>query len=175
MKIDLDTNEDLTQILPIQQKRTLAFVNHFVMDTVAHLNDLCSACESQLMEFNRKMEKLESALVILESQLASISSLDDSEESTSKKVDAVENKPEEVELNDASESITEQEEDRDVDVNSNQAKNDPRLVKFFKMLQFGVPEDAVKLKMRTEGLDPSLLAGKPDTLPEESSTTTGDN
>lgn len=34
---------------------------------------------------------------------------------------------------------------------------DPRYQKFFKMLQFGVPPAAVKLKMQTEGIDPSIL------------------
>lgn len=37
------------------------------------------------------------------------------------------------------------------------AKDDPRFKKFFKMVQFGVPEPAVKLKMKNEGLDPLIL------------------
>lgn len=37
------------------------------------------------------------------------------------------------------------------------ACNDPRFSKFFKMIQFGVPRQAVKLKMQTEGLDPNVL------------------
>lgn len=37
------------------------------------------------------------------------------------------------------------------------ACDDIRYDKFFKMKQFGVPADAVKLKMSVEGLDPSLL------------------
>lgn len=37
------------------------------------------------------------------------------------------------------------------------ASNDPRFLKFFKMIQFGVPLPAVKLKMETEGLDSSVL------------------
>jgi len=34
---------------------------------------------------------------------------------------------------------------------------DPVLKRFFKMLQFGVPEPAVRLKMVQEGVDPELL------------------
>lgn len=34
---------------------------------------------------------------------------------------------------------------------------DPRYQKYFKMLQFGVPKPAVKLKMEQEGLDSSLI------------------
>lgn len=37
------------------------------------------------------------------------------------------------------------------------AAEDTRYRKFFKMLQFGVPAPAVKLKMQTEGFDPSIL------------------
>lgn len=37
------------------------------------------------------------------------------------------------------------------------ASDDTRYRKFFKMLQFGVPAPAVKLKMQTEGVDPSIL------------------
>lgn len=36
-------------------------------------------------------------------------------------------------------------------------KHDPALARFFRMLQVGVPEQAVKLRMSQEGLDPSLL------------------
>lgn len=37
------------------------------------------------------------------------------------------------------------------------ACEDPRFMKFFKMVQFGVPAQAVKLKMKTEGFDPNIL------------------
>lgn len=35
--------------------------------------------------------------------------------------------------------------------------DDIRYDKYFKMKQFGVPAEAVKLKMAAEGLDPSML------------------
>lgn len=34
---------------------------------------------------------------------------------------------------------------------------DPNYTKFFKMVQFGVPPQAVKLKMQSEGLNPNFL------------------
>lgn len=37
------------------------------------------------------------------------------------------------------------------------ACEDPRFIRFFKMVQFGVPVAAVKQKMETEGLDPGIL------------------
>lgn len=50
---------------------------------------------------------------------------------------------------------------------------DQRFIKYFKMLNMGVPETAVKLKMKSEGLDPNLLdtpdapAPEPDIVNEE--------
>lgn len=37
------------------------------------------------------------------------------------------------------------------------ALEDSRFKKFFKMVQFGVPPQAVKLKMESEGIDSSIL------------------
>lgn len=37
------------------------------------------------------------------------------------------------------------------------ACEDSRFIRFFKMIQFGVPLAAVKQKMVTEGLDPGIL------------------
>lgn len=42
-------------------------------------------------------------------------------------------------------------------VNGVKASEDARYRKFFKMVQFGVPPPAVKLKMNVEGLDPNVL------------------
>lgn len=36
-------------------------------------------------------------------------------------------------------------------------KDDPTYSKYFKMLHFGVQEQAVRLKMQAEGLDPDIL------------------
>ncbi|KAJ8973421.1 hypothetical protein NQ317_016704 [Molorchus minor] len=75
----VDSNVDLTQILPIQQKRTIAFVNHFIMKTVSFLNNFAQSCESRFMDFEYKIQKIEASLLILEAQLSSISGLDDLE------------------------------------------------------------------------------------------------
>lgn len=37
------------------------------------------------------------------------------------------------------------------------AANDPQYARFFRMIQVGVPVQAVRLKMKSEGLDPSIL------------------
>lgn len=42
-------------------------------------------------------------------------------------------------------------------VNGVKACDDARYRKYFKMLQFGVPPPAVKIKMQNEGFDPNVL------------------
>jgi len=37
------------------------------------------------------------------------------------------------------------------------AAHDPQYARFFRMIQVGVPVEAVRLKMQAEGLDPSIL------------------
>uniref|UniRef100_A0A1Y1KM04 WASH complex subunit CCDC53 n=1 Tax=Photinus pyralis TaxID=7054 RepID=A0A1Y1KM04_PHOPY len=144
----IDPNCDYEKISPILQKRIVVFVNHFLSSTVSFLNTFAQSCESRLMEFEYKIQKIEASLLILESQLSSISVLN--------KVADNETKASEVELLELPEVSEEKNETVD---NSNHVKaaDDPRYQKFFKMLQFGVPLQAVKNKMAVEGFDPDLL------------------
>ncbi|RZC38825.1 WASH complex subunit CCDC53 -like, partial [Asbolus verrucosus] len=144
----VDPNVDYTKILPIQQKRTIAFINHFVMNTVSFLNNFAQSCESRLMEFEYKLQDVEASLLILESQLSSISHLDSDENVTKPETSTQQSepvKPTDLDLPEVKDQETEK------------TVNDPNLQRFFKMLQFGVPVDAVKLKMQLEGIDPSIL------------------
>lgn len=54
------------------------------------------------------------------------------------------------------ESIQELEQDNK-QMSGVKASDDTRYRKYFKMLQFGVPAPAVKLKMANEGFDPTVL------------------
>ncbi|KAJ8963850.1 hypothetical protein NQ314_005337 [Rhamnusium bicolor] len=169
----VDPNVDLTQILPIQQKRTIAFVNHFIMKTVSYLNNFAQSCESRFMEFEYKIQKIEAALLILESQLSSISGLDNLENSTPNNeisADTTANISKldlpDIEVSNeiglekiTADNIPQTEQD------GVKACDDPRFKKFFKMLQFGVPQPAVKLKMQNEGLDPNILDKPNDAVP----------
>jgi WASH complex subunit CCDC53 len=148
----IDPNVDYTQILPIQQKRTIAFINHFVTNTVSFLNNFAQSCESRLMEFEHKLQEVESSLLILESQLASISHLD-VEETETPQNSVVKNETPELNLPPVKDERDSPEPALEID----NVASDPRYQRFFKMLQFGVPPAAVKLKMQTEGIDPSIL------------------
>lgn len=48
-------------------------------------------------------------------------------------------------------------EPKDEERDDQSASKDPRYEKYFKMIHFGVPKQAVKLKMEQEGLDGSIL------------------
>ncbi|XP_030763607.1 WASH complex subunit 3 [Sitophilus oryzae] len=177
----VNANVDYKEILPIQQKRTIAFVNHFLMNTVSYLNNFAQSCESRFMEFEYKIQKIEASLLILEAQLSSIPGLET-------KTVLPENDLNEVGSTNETNKINQENIDNDkgpasseVDTNpvitENQSEvttdaikicDDPRFAKFFKLLHVGVPAQAVKLKMQTEGLDPTLL-DNPDALAPESS------
>ncbi|KAF5302297.1 hypothetical protein FQA39_LY10336 [Lamprigera yunnana] len=137
----IDPSCDYEKISPILQKRVVVFINHFVTNTVSFLNTFAQSCESRLLEFEYKLRKVEASLLILESQLSSISGLDNSANGT--RMNDTLDLPE-VETEEETEHLT-------------QATEDPRFTKFFKMLQFGVPLQAVKNKMTSEGLDSSIL------------------
>ncbi|XP_022903053.1 WASH complex subunit 3 [Onthophagus taurus] len=143
---------DYQSILPIQQKRTIAFVNNFVMNTVSFLNHFAQSCESRLMEFEYKVQKVEAGLMILESQLASIQGINENDETPIKESNNS------VELPSI---VTNQEESDKIDsVNEPKgiiACQDERFAHFFKMVQVGVPAQAVKNKMIIEGVDPNIL------------------
>ncbi|KAF5284577.1 hypothetical protein FQR65_LT02403 [Abscondita terminalis] len=142
----IDPNIDYEKISPILQKRIVVFINHFISNTVSFLNSFAQSCESRLMEFDYKIQKVEASLLILESQLSSIPSLNDSQLSSVQ----VENST--LELPEVKEEVVE-----DISVQSCKAADDPRFSKFFKMLQVGVPRQAVKNKMELEGLDPNII------------------
>ncbi|EFA02065.2 WASH complex subunit 3 [Tribolium castaneum] len=155
----IDPNVDYTQILPIQQKRTIAFINHFVMNTVSFLNHFAQSCESRLMEFEYKLQEVEASLLILESQLGSIAHLEENTAKDSPKQNDLDLPP----VKDEETQI-----EKNVEVEPDVA-SDPRYQRFFKMLQFGVPPAAVKLKMQTEGLDPCILDSKSTDTQDSSS------
>lgn len=48
-------------------------------------------------------------------------------------------------------------EPEDTQAEKQPVSKDPRYEKYFKMVHFGVPKEAVKLKMEQEGLDSSIL------------------
>lgn len=146
---------DLETVDSIHKKRLLAFINHFVISTSSFLNKLSKSCEQRFMTLENKIQKLEASVIILESKLNSVPGLDVQDNK-----EIVENISPVKEAN-LSEEKMEIEEKVSIDNEANEPTLvkralDPELKKYVKMLQFGVPEPAVRLKMSQEGVDPSL-------------------
>ncbi|KAL3266213.1 hypothetical protein HHI36_010395 [Cryptolaemus montrouzieri] len=123
------------------------------MNTVSFVNTFAQSCESRLMEFEFKLQKVDASLKILESQLSSIALDENITESTDKNLptEIMENQSEipEIKESASNEEIPQNE--------APKPNEDPRYSKYFKMVQVGVPIPAVKLKMQSEGLDPNIL------------------
>lgn len=80
MLSELDEEEDFlnqpidpNRVPPIHQKRLLAFVNHFIVETVDFLNGLISNCDHKFVVFETKLRKLEDSLAILEAKVTGMS------------------------------------------------------------------------------------------------------
>ncbi|VVD03311.1 unnamed protein product [Leptidea sinapis] len=141
------TNLDYAKIAALQQKRTLAFINHFVITTAQFLNNFAKQCENKLMKFERKIEKINATMVLLETRLSSIPEVNQHLGKTQATVI-----DQEISQNKTNEESVQ------VDVNTRvdeeiESTIKPEYERFMKMLQVGVPLDAVKLKMSLEGIN----------------------
>ncbi|XP_048357126.1 WASH complex subunit 3 isoform X3 [Sphaerodactylus townsendi] len=139
---------DLTKVPAIQQKRTVAFLNQFVVHTVQFLNRFSTVCE----------------------ELSSIPGLEDVKcEVANTSVNSVMNGPiPQASTDPQSTNVSPQSEQGSVHEtgqlksegtaeNITTVAKDPRYARYLKMVQVGVPVMAIRNKMISEGLDPDLL------------------
>ncbi|XP_061729671.1 WASH complex subunit 3 [Cydia pomonella] len=162
-----EVNSDLSKIAGLQQKRTLAFVNHFLVTTVQFLNKFTKDCEEKLMHFERKLEKVNATMVLLEAKLSSIPEVNIRSQSMTEDrepQDKNAGKPHSIPVNGAEPSHStnpETSEGNDTRVANETATEEtavtPEYMRFVKMVQVGVPLQAVKLKLTLEGLDPIVF------------------
>lgn len=139
------------QLPPTNQKRMVAFINHFVLSTVNFLNKFASDCESKFIQYEHKIQSLEASLSIVEAKIASIDTLQNGTVAT-------EERPQGVPMKE-NYSTNEPENASVVEESSRQETpaKDPRYDKYIKMVQVGVPLPAVKNKICSEGLDPNYI------------------
>uniref|UniRef100_A0A3B3ZEN2 WASH complex subunit 3 n=1 Tax=Periophthalmus magnuspinnatus TaxID=409849 RepID=A0A3B3ZEN2_9GOBI len=146
---------DLTKVPAIQQRRTIAFLNQFIVHTVRFLNRFSTVCEEKLANISLRVQQIETTLCILEAKLSSIPGLEDV---TANEVRVRQN----TNINGlpASHMQTENVESKaeeTISENVITVAKDPQYARYLKMVQVGVPVMAIKNKMVLEGLDPSLL------------------
>ncbi|XP_016968641.1 WASH complex subunit 3 [Drosophila biarmipes] len=150
---------DKTQIPPLNQKRILAFVNHFLVSTCTFLNEFALGCETKFVEMERQLQKTEAALIILEAKLASVPTEHRVADEASRIPVSTEepNEPAPIPECNLPSTVGQPEPEDPPECVVVRACEDLRYRKFFKMVQVGVPAPAVKQKMQSEGLEPRLL------------------
>ncbi|KOB71814.1 WASH complex subunit CCDC53 [Operophtera brumata] len=145
------------QMQALQQKRTLAFVNHCVMTNVQCLNNFMQVCEDKLMQFERKLDRVDAAMVLLESKILSVpevSALTAEVNKSPAVLEPIHEDSPETDSHAQTAPITEE----TAPSPDSSAKHLPEYDRFVKMVQVGVPLQAAKLKCALEGLDPNVLA-----------------
>ncbi|KPJ05523.1 WASH complex subunit CCDC53 [Papilio xuthus] len=147
---------DLSKVAALQQKRTLAFLNHFMITTVQFLNTFSKKCEKKLMQFEQKLEKVEAAMILLEARLSSIPEINETPQTSST---AESLNTSEIKSEDQTDPV--QQEDKGIEdkpednvSQTSETIKKPEYDRFIKLVQVGVPLQAVKLKVAIEGLDP---------------------
>ncbi|NXH81473.1 WASC3 protein, partial [Edolisoma coerulescens] len=158
------------QVPAIQQKRTVAFLNQFVVHTVQFLNRFSTVCEEKLSALSLRIQQIETTLNILDAKLSSIPGLEDVkfEVSSANVNKSVTNGPVAQAAADQQTAVSPQSGQNNtqeeglqktevVTENVTTVAKDPRYARYLKMVQVGVPVMAIRNKMISEGLNPDLL------------------
>ncbi|RLW00290.1 hypothetical protein DV515_00009204 [Chloebia gouldiae] len=159
---------DLTKVPAIQQKRTVAFLNQFVVHTVQFLNCFSTICEEKLSALSLRIQQIETTLNILDAKLSSIPGLEDVKfEVSNANVNSVTNGPvtqaatdQQTAGSQSGQNNTQEEGLQKMEVvteNITTVAKDRRYARYLKMVQVGVPVMAIRNKMISEGLNPDLL------------------
>lgn len=158
---------DLTKVGSIHQKRTVAFLNHFIAHTVSFLNRFSCVCEEKLSELSTRIQRVEVTLNILEAKLASIPGLEsvtveaDQAAPMATEQTTADNQPGPPIAEQESAQLANEEAMPQVEEEPSQpvmtVSKDPRYAKYFQMLKVGVPLVALRPKVLADGLDPDLL------------------
>nr|XP_020660070.1 WASH complex subunit 3 isoform X2 [Pogona vitticeps] len=157
---------DLTKVPAIQQKRTVAFLNQFVIHTVQFLNRFSTVCEEKLSALSLRIQQIETTLNILDAKLSSIPGLEDVKSEVSST--GITNGPvPQASIDPQSTTVSPhlkgsvpevaQQRTEEAAKNVTTVAKDPRYARYLKMVQVGVPVMAIRNKMISEGLNPDLL------------------
>ncbi|OXU30129.1 hypothetical protein TSAR_006878 [Trichomalopsis sarcophagae] len=175
----IEPTVDYTKVPPINQKRTIAFINHFIAHTITFLNKFALSCEEKLFDFENKLQRVEASLAILEARLSSIPAVENEPQQAVQTPTAEVEDKSKVEETQQVEVTAEEIDEPDNEVpiepkveetETQPISSDPQYAKYFKMVHFGVPKQAVKLKMQQEGLDSSMLDTPNKLVPKPKST-----
>ncbi|RDD38463.1 WASH complex subunit CCDC53 [Trichoplax sp. H2] len=185
MEIDgipaLASDTDLQKIKPINSKKLLAYINYYITYTVNFVNRFSSVNEERLEEVTTRLQKLEVAMAVLEAKLSSVPGLENvtadsqdqptvqQQQSTVQQQQSTIQQQQSTATEGLQQDNIQQSEvakippaERVPTGDFIALKDDARYKKFFSMLRVGIPNQAIKLKMTVEGLDPAMLDFSPD-------------
>ncbi|KAF8362018.1 ddl-1 [Pristionchus pacificus] len=160
----------LEEMRALDRRRLMAIVNGMIMRMSEWLGEVAKKGEEGLMNAEKRLDKAEVKLRLIETKLQGISI--DGEEEKKTVITVVEEKKNVVgekiieeensegkikEKKEEENKVNVEEEEVKVDENRLLVKDDPRYSKYFKMVKMGIQEEAVQLKMKSEGVDPSIL------------------
>ncbi|KAE9416847.1 hypothetical protein Angca_006566, partial [Angiostrongylus cantonensis] len=143
-------------VAPLNRRRLVAFVNCYLLKMLDFLNTFVTRAETAILEADQRLRSADTKLKILEAKVRSrkiqyflliiiqaflFHVFLTLPEASGEAVPSVKNKSESHEPTKCVVLV----------------KDDPAFTKYFRMLKLGVVEAAVKLKMQSEGVDPSLL------------------
>ncbi len=167
------SNIDINKVEALEHRRIAAFINHFLSTTVTFLNQFTRKCESKLDKIQQKLFQIDSALRILECKLESLPEVQASKSNTSAgeesriqqpEISSVlsstknDNEPSPSQNESSSQQEGHEEEGIKAEQHTKQSlREDPTYAKYFKMMYVGVPVQAIKQKMMSEGIDPAIL------------------
>ncbi|XP_013416681.1 WASH complex subunit 3 [Lingula anatina] len=185
---------DFTKVGAIHHKRTVAFLNHFVIHTSRFLNRFSCVCEEKLMHLSTRIQRLETTMNMLETKISSIPGLENitapaSSAPSSGTADtqappgtAPAAPPAPPPAGDSAAPTAAPNAEQPAQTEEPQPEKpkmtvsqDPRYTKYFKMVTVGVPAAAVRPKMLAEGLNPDLLETPDAPAPEGEETKNKDD
>lgn len=160
---------DLSEVAPLNWSRVVAYVNCFLYKMTDLLSSFADEAERSLLEAERQLRAADVKLQLLETKLASIPDPAPDFTTSLPEASCSNNGPSETTSQTTAETTassnlqanepksSDGSEVKEADPNAVTVKDDPAFAKYFKMLKVGVSEQAVRQKMQSEGVDPSLL------------------
>ena len=177
-----EEEEEDSGIPSVPDQRILAIVNTFVVNTSKLVNRVCVLSEKQLAGIDRGIHKLQITLTLLEKKLKSVDGLEPGQTPSGAPQAAETAQPggaygdenqqqQGAAAEGPSQGAGEAEGTREEDTvaaagNLVKASEHPVYARFFKMIRMGVVDLAVKQKMTSEGLDPSVIDLGPEAMLE---------
>ncbi|GMR36453.1 hypothetical protein PMAYCL1PPCAC_06648 [Pristionchus mayeri] len=155
----------LDEMRALDRRRLMAIVNGMIMRMSEWLGEMAKKGEEGLIRAEMRLDKAEVKLRLIETKLQGVSIEEGEKKSetvTAEEKKTVAEEKKEVEETREGSNVEIEEEDtkvEEVGVNDGRMvmKDDPRYTKYFKMVKMGIQEEAVRLKMKSEGVDPSIL------------------